>query len=74
MAIFLARRPSFCKKKPRSQAGHVVEQLPSEIYCSRVMISWSTCFEGRVRSCDRVASGSSTRFSRSVKLGFCVSM
>jgi hypothetical protein len=50
MAIFLARRPSFCKKKPRSQAGHVVEQIPSEIYCNRVMISWSTCFEGRVRS------------------------
>jgi hypothetical protein len=26
----LARRPSFCKKKPRSHAGHIVEELPSK--------------------------------------------
>jgi len=61
------------KQKPRSRAGHIVSRDRVVGYCSRVMISCRTCFEGRVRSSGSVARGSSTRFSRSVKLGFCVS-
>jgi len=57
------------------QMGHrnQPEEAQGEDYLSRFMTSSSTSFFGRTRSCASCPSGSSTRFSISVKLGLSVS-